>query len=105
MIGKEHPVKHVKALDIAGADAENDEILTLGPCIDYLDILAFDLEVHKILGLRKEEILGAADGIERVGQLLAVLPLFILCPCLGVNRDVQRICGGDGAKKRIYLLK
>ena len=65
-IGEEDAIQDLKALDVASACAEDNEILTFASGVDDLDALSLYLEIHEVLGLGEEEILRAANGVERI---------------------------------------
>ena len=60
---EKHLVQNGEAPCVAGAHAENHKVLLLRAGIDDLDFLALHLEIHQILRLGEEEILGAAHGV------------------------------------------
>ena len=99
--GEKYAVQHFKALYVACADAEDYEVLTLAAGIDDVDILALDLEIHKVFGLGEEEILCASDGIERVGKLFRFVPLLICRAGFRVYGEIQRMVFGNCRKHPI----
>ena len=103
-IGQEHLVQHRERTRIAGAHAEDHEILVLGPGIDDLDLLALDLKIHQVLGLREEEVLRAADGVEGMGHLHPFVPALVTRLAGSVVRgDIERFFAGNRRKQRAEL--
>ena len=102
-LGEKHAVEHGQTAHVAGAHAENGEILVLAAGVDDLDLLAGDLEIHQVLRLREEEILRAADGVELVGEGLLRRPAVEFRAALCVDRQIQRHGRGDRGKQRVEL--
>ena len=103
-LAEEDLVEDSEALRVAGADAEYDEVLTFLADIPDLDILAVNFELGEVLGLREEEILCTADGIELLCELHAALVLPVLGSArLTVGGDIEGLLGSDVIEQLIEL--
>jgi len=97
-------VQNVKAPGVARAHAEEDEGLGGIAALDELDLLARHLEADEILDLREEQILGAADGVELLGERQALLPDREFCLSGRVVRgDVELLSGGKSLEQLVYF--
>ena len=103
-LGEEYSVQNFKAFDVARAHAEDDEIFTFFSRVDNFYILSVDLEIHEIFRLREEEVLCAADCVQRVRKDCAVMPFFKSRARLRVDGEIKRFIFRNGGEKRIQLV-
>ena len=95
-----YTVEHREACGIACTNAEYNEVLALAARVYDLDIVSAELKIDEIFGLRKEEILCGADGVElrrKLGTLLvsAILGIAVIT----VNGEIERLRFGNCGKK------
>ena len=104
-LGQEHVVQHAEGPRVAGPHAEDYEVLGLPAGVDQLDLLILHFEIHQVFSLGEEEILGGADGVQRVRPLGSLGPFLVFRACGGIHRQVQALVLRNGGEELIQLGK
>ena len=87
---EKYSVENFKALYVASAYAENNEIFGFASGVNDLNVFACGSESHKVFSLGEEEVFGASYGIERVAPFFAFFPFGINgVAVLSVNGEVE----------------
>ena len=104
-IHQKYTVKDLKALDVAGANTENNEIFALLAGVNDLNRLSFHLEIHQVFGLGEEKVLGAAYCIQRVRKGHTLLPLGKDSAAIGINGQIELALPSNGRKETVQLVQ